>query len=261
VKTLPRRNFVLPLHWDRLVLVCGVVLLVGGCSDSTESAKPVVVATPVDPATAGSITVLVNYDGAVPARQVVNMRSAPQCTAAHSEPVYDQSLLVENGHLVNAVVWIKGGLDKWVFAPPSTPGLVDQKGCVYTPHVSAAMVNQAVEFENSDPEPHNVHGTPAALPAWNFILSFKGAKRTLTFDKPEVAVPVGCDIHPWMRAYVAIVPNPYFGVTGANGLVTLTNVPPGNYVVAAWQEKLGVKEQHVTLEPKGTAQVTFTFGG
>ena len=239
----------------------GIVLALAGCGNSSETARPAVVATPVDPTTAGSIGVVVNYSGAPPTPAVLNMRSAPQCTAAHPQPVYDQSLLVQNGHLTNAVVWIKSGLEKWTFAPPTSPVVLDQKGCIYIPHVAAAMVNQPVEFINSDPEPHNVHGTPAAFQAWNFILSFKGAKRTLTFDKPEIAAPIGCDIHPWMRAYLAVVPNPYFGVTGSDGTVSLKDVPPGDYVVAAWHEKLGTREQKVTLPPKGAQNVTLTFGG
>ena len=71
---------------------------------------------------------------------------------------------------------------------------------------------------------------------------------------------VGCDIHPWMRAYLAIIDNPYFGVTGADGSVTLKQVPPGQYVVGVWHEKLGTKELPVKLEAKGTAKLAFTYG-
>ena len=123
------------------------------------------------------------------------------------------------------------------------------------------MVGQSVEFVNSDPEAHNVHGRPQVLSAFNFLMSRQGSTRTLTFDKPEVAVPVGCDIHPWMSAYVAVVANPYFAVTAADGSVTLANVPPGEYVIGVWQEKLGAKEQRVTLEPRGAASVQFAYTG
>src|SRR5207244_120000 len=124
-------------------------------------------------------------------------------------PVVDQSLLVQDGHLANAVVWIKDGLQGWVFAPPTTPVIIDQKGCLYEPHVAAAMVSQPVQFLNSDREAHNVHGHPTVVSAWNFLLSRPGAAKTLGFDKPEVGIPVGCDIHPWMRGYLAVLPNPF----------------------------------------------------
>jgi len=239
-------------------ILLGLAVLTS-CSDSSAPPKQTVVATPVDPATAGTIRVDVAYSGTVPPPKEFDMRIAPQCAAQHQQPVYDNSLLVEGGRVANAVVWIKGGLEKWVFAPPAEPVVVDQKGCVYHPHVAAVMVGQAVEFVNSDPEAHNVHARPQVVTPFNFLMSRQGSKRTLTFDKAEVAVPVGCDIHPWMSAYVAVVGNPYFAVTPANGSVTLANVPPGEYVVGVWQEKLGTKEQRVTLEPRGTASLQFAY--
>lgn len=238
-----------------------LIVLLAGCADSSAPPKQAVVATPVDPATAGTIRVDVTYAGPVPTPRVFDMRIAPQCAAAHQEPVYDDSLVVQDGHLANAVVWIKQGLEKWVFAAPSEPVMIDQKGCVYHPHIAAAMVGQPVDFVNSDPEAHNVHARPQVVSAFNFLMSRQGSKRTLTFDKPEIAVPVGCDIHPWMSAHIAVIDNPYFAVTPANGSVTLSNVPPGEYVVAVWQEKLGIKEQRVKLEARGSADLQFTYTG
>jgi plastocyanin len=255
VRTLPR-----PAAGLLGYVMLGLVVL-AGCSDSSAPPKQTVVATPVDPATAGTIRVDVAYTGAVPTPRVFDMRIAPQCAAQHQEPVYDNSLMVQDGHLANAVVWIKGGLEKWVFATPTAAVVIDQKGCLYHPHVAAAMVGQPVEFVNSDPEAHNVHGRPQILSAFNFLMNRQGSKRTLTFDKPEVAIPVGCDIHPWMSAYVAVVGNPYFAVTPASGSVTLSNVPPGDYIVGVWQEKLGVKEQPIKLEPRGSASLKFDYTG
>jgi plastocyanin len=218
-----------------------------------------VVATPVDPATAGTIHVDVSYAGGVPTPKVFDMRIAPQCAAQHQDVVTDNSLRVQDGHLANAIVWIKQGLEKWVFAPPSEHVVLDQKGCVYHPHVAAVMVGQSVDFVNSDPEAHNVHARAQVVTAFNFLMSRQGSKRTLVFDKPEIAVSVGCDIHPWMSAYLAVVPNPYVAVTPANGEVTLANVPPGEYVVAVWQEKFGTKEQRVQLDPRGSLNLQFEY--
>lgn len=236
-----------------------LIILLASCSDTSTSQKVTVVATPVDPTTAGTIHVTVRYDGPVPPPKVLDMRSAAQCAAAHSEPVDDQSLVVHDGHLANAVVWIKDGLKGWVFAPPSTPVTLDQKGCIYAPHVAAAMVSQPIEFVNSDPEAHNVHGRPNVASGFNFLMARKGATRTLSFDAPEVAIPIACDIHPWMRAYLAIIDNPYFAVTPSSGAVTLEKVPPGDYVIAVWQEKLGTKDQRITLAPRGAVNVQFVY--
>jgi len=218
-----------------------------------------VVPTPVDPATAGSIHVDVRYQGVPPVLKKIEMGSASQCAAAHPEPVTDESVVVSDGRLANAVVWIKTGLDHWVFAPPTQPLVIDQKACLYHPHVAAAMVGQPVQFNNGDQDPHNVHGQPRVVSGWNFIMSKQGSTRTLTFDKPEVGIPLGCDIHPWMRAYLSLLANPYFAVTSPDGSVTLAQVPPGDYVVAAWQEKLGTQEQHVTVPPHGAANAEFVF--
>ena len=105
------------------------------------------------------------------------------------------------------------------------------------------MLGQALEFRNSDPEAHNVHGRPQVVDGWNFMMSRPGATRDVYFDKPEVGIPVGCDVHPWMRAYSRCSTNPYFAVTPADGTVTLSNVPPGDYVVGVWHETLGTQEQ------------------
>lgn len=225
--------------------------------DSTPPKKGPIVA--VDPATAGTIEVQVDYSGAPPTASVINMAGTPACAALHPQPVPAQTLLVQDGHLANAVVYIQSGLGDRAFATPETAVLLDQQGCLYVPHVVALMVGQPLEIRNSDPEAHNVHGRPRVLDAWNFLMSRPGSSRTLRFDREEVGVPVGCDIHPWMRAYISVFDHPYFAVTPASGQATLGNVPPGEYVVAAWHEALGTRVQPVTVPKSGTASVRFTF--
>lgn len=243
----------------RCSLLLGLISVLVGCSDSAGPSRPVVVPTPVDPATAGTIHVGVRYQGPVPVPKKIEMSSASQCAAAHPQPVFDESFLVNDGRLANALVWIKSGLDQWVFAPPAQPLTIDQQGCLYHPHVAAAMVGQPVQFTNGDQDPHNVHGQPRVISGWNFIMSKQGSTRTLSFDKPEVGIPVGCDIHPWMRAYLSVLPNPYFAVTPADGTVALQPVPPGDYVVAVWHEQLGTQEQRVTVAPSGSAHLEFVL--
>jgi plastocyanin len=233
--------------------------LVGGCKDSGSEPPKAVDATPVNPATAGSISVNVRFAGTVPEGQPVNMASTPACAQLHPEPVYDRSLVVSGGNLANAVVYIEKGLESWVLAPPAQPVVLDQKGCLYEPRVAAAMVGQGVEFENSDTEAHNVHGRPKVVEAWNFMMSRQGQTRTVYFTKPEMGIPVGCDIHPWMRAFLCVLPNPYFAVTGRDGQAVLKNVPPGEYTIGVWHETLGTQEQPVTLTAKGEVAIGFTY--
>jgi plastocyanin len=139
------------------------------------------------------------------------------------------------------------------------PVVIDQKGCLYEPHVVGVMVGQPLQFRNSDQEAHNVHGKPKDVDAWNFLMSRPNSTRDVVFDKPEIGIPVSCDVHPWMRAYVSVFNHPYFAVTPSDGTATLRTVPPGQYVVGAWHESFGSLVQPVTLAPSGGAKVEFVY--
>ncbi|MGH3584659.1 MAG: hypothetical protein ACRDUB_23935, partial [Mycobacterium sp.] len=247
-------------RWARARLAPAALLLFVGCSDSSSTPPPAPRdVTPIDAATAGSIQVQVSYNGAVPAPKEINMGGTPACAQLHPDPVYEQTLQVANGQLANAVVYIKSGFGSRTFAPPGAPVVIDQQGCLYHPHVSAVMIGQPLQFRNSDQEPHNVHGRPQTVDGWNFLMSRPNSTRDVFFDKTEVGIPVGCDVHPWMRAYVSVIDNPFFAVTPASGAVTLQTVPPGDYVVAVWHETLGTLVKPVTVPPSGTAALEFAF--
>jgi plastocyanin len=177
----------------------------------------------------------------------------------HPDPVFEQPVEVKEGRLANVVVYIKEGFGERAFAFPSDPVTIDQRGCLYKPRIAAVMVGQALEFRNSDPEAHNVHGRPEVADSWNFLMSRPNSTRTVYFDKAEIGIRVGCDVHPWMNAYVSVLDNPYFGLTGGDGTVMLSNVPPGQYTVATWHETLGTLSGQVTLEPRGTAELQLTY--
>lgn len=242
-------------------LLLAALLVPLACGEGDGPPKEATPPTPLDLTTVGTIDATVAYTGSVAPAREINMGSTPACAAAHQEPVYDNTLLVQNGRLANAVVWIKRGLEDRVFARPTDPVVMDQRGCVYVPHVAGVMIGQPLQFVNSDTESHNVHGKPKIARGWNFMMSRRAGARTVYLSKPEVAIPVGCDIHPWMQAYIAVVEHPYFAVTPADGTASLRQVPPGDYVLAVWHERLGTKEQAVTLLPKGSVSVRFEYQG
>lgn len=235
--------------------MAGVIACGGSSAPPSQPAN----VTPVDPATAGSIAVRVRFAGQPPPAQEINMRAVAACAVMHTEPVLDQRISVRDGRLAEAVVYIKEGLGPRAFSFPTAPVVIDQRGCLYTPKVAALMVGQPLQFVNSDPEAHNVHGAPSVTKSWNFIMSQQNSKRTVYFDKPEIGIPVRCDIHPWMLAHLSVFAHPYFGVTGQDGTVTLTQVPPGQYVVAAWHRELGSVEHAVTVEAKGSAALELSY--
>jgi len=251
-----RRNF--PSRTRSCVGALLVALALQSCTDS--SAPPVQPpVTPIDPSQTGSIHVAVTYGGPVPDPVPINMSSAGGCAALHKEPVFEQRLRAPGGHLADALVYIKSGFGDRAFTFPTDPVVIDQRGCLYHPRVVAVMVGQPLEFHNSDPEAHNVRGRPSVVGGWNFLMSRPDSRRTLYFEKPEVGIRVGCDIHPWMSAFVSVLSNPFFAVTPDSGVVTLQGVPAGDYVVGTWHEVLGEREQKVTVTAKGEAKVEIAY--
>ncbi len=82
-----------------------------------------------------------------------------------------------------------------------------------------------------------------------------------SFPAAEIMVPVGCDVHGWMTAYIGVVDHPYFAVTGSDGSFELPNLPPGDYEIEAWHELYGTQTINVTVGESESATADFTFEG
>lgn len=245
------------MRFARLVLV--LALAAPGCGGSGDGGgTPARTSTSLDPTSLGSIAGVVRFDGTPPAVTMITV-SGPGCAEQHQGPVPRGDVLVHDGLVENAFVYIKSGLGDRVFAVPTTPVTLDQQGCLYHPRVVGAQVGQPIRFLNSDATLHNVHGSPTQSAGWNFGMAVKGSERTIRIDKPEVMVSVRCDVHPWMQAWIGVLDHPYFAVTGADGRFVLRDVPPGDYVVEAWHERFGTREARVSITPKGTGTATFTL--
>jgi hypothetical protein len=116
-----------------------------------------------------------------------------------------------------------------------------------------------VHILNSDPTTHNVHPVPTTNREWNQSQPPGGEKIVQSFAREEMAIPVKCNIHPWMRSYIHVMKHPYFSVTGSDGSFSISGLPPGDYTIAVWQEKFGTQEQKVTVAAKESKAVEFTF--
>lgn len=250
----------IPKYGKRLSV--GFFLLILSACGGQEPPKPARQPTPLDLATTGTITGRIRFAGPVPEPTTVQLGGWSECAAQHPGGLPKAGdVLVQNGMVQNAVVYIKDGLGARVFAVPTDPVVSDQKGCIFLPRVIAAQVDQPVRFSNSDPSAHNVHGLPDHSRQWNFSLSVKGAARTITVDKPEAMIEMKCDIHPWMKAYLGVFDHPYFALSGADGRFTLQNVPAGDYTIEVWHERLGSQSQKVSLSAKETKEVEVTLAG
>jgi len=203
---------------------------------------------PVDTATAGSVTGTVKLDGAAPKMKVINMAAEPNCAKEHSSPAMTEDVVVGDGNShQNVIVYLKGDFSAYSFPVPSTPASLDQKGCQYIPHVVAVQTGQPLQVVNSDQTTHNIHPVPKNNREWNESQPPGAQPITQNFARAEVAVPVKCNVHPWMKSYIGVLDNPYFQVTGKDGSFTIKNVPPGTYTLVAWHELYGPTEQSVTI--------------
>jgi hypothetical protein len=247
-----------PAKWQ--FVVAGVVaLLITGCSKQQSSETWAPVAT-IDSATTGSITGTVTLEGAPPMLRPIDMSASPACVQANASPVVPPLVVTgERGALANVVIYVKDGLGNYRFDAPKDPVVLMQKNCMYEPHVLALMTNQPFEIENNDPTMHNVHPMPKHNRQWSTSQPAGSAALKSSFARPELAMPVLCNVHPWMRAFVFAFDNPYFAVTWKTGKFELQNLPPGTYTIEAWQENFSAQDQTVTIAPKESKAISFTF--
>jgi plastocyanin len=246
-----------------ITLAVAMISCGGKGNQPSETAAPAAnpAGKPVDTATAGTVTGSIKLDGTAPKPRNINMAAEPNCAKAHvGSPATTEDVVPgDGGTLQNVVVYLKGDFSQYSFSPESTPVMIDQKGCQYHPHVLALQTGEPLSVVNSDPTTHNIHPVPKDNREWNESQPPGAQPIMQTFARPEVSIPVKCNVHPWMKAYIAVFNNPYYQVTGKDGSFTIKNVPPGTYTVTAWHESLGSQDQMVTVGPSESKSVTITF--
>ncbi len=254
--------------WFYVALMAALAVAISGCGkkESPEtSEQPAATNAPagatVDAATAGSVTGMAMIEGTAPTFKAINMTAEPYCMKAHSSPVLPQEVVVgEKGALANVVVYVKEDLSgKYQFETPKAPATLDQKGCMYDPHIVALMAGQTLQVKNDDQTTHNIHPMPKDNREWNKSQPPGAPPIEDVFARAEVAIAVKCNVHPWMKSYIAVFKHPYFAVTAKDGNFDLKNLPPGTYTIEAWHEKYGTSNQTVTIGPKESKSIMFMF--
>lgn len=242
------------------VALCALALAGAGCKKTTTGAEtPAKTYVTIDPNTAGSISGTIHFDGKAPARVQIDMGQDPVCALADAN--YAEQYVVHDGGLQNVFVYVKDGLGNKLYAAPSEPVVMDQKGCRFIPHVIGVMAGQPVKFTNSDSTMHNVHMTPTISTNQTVDLSEppNGTGEMRTLGTPELMIPVRCNNHPWMQAFINVAANPFYAVSDENGHFTIKGLPPGTYTLVADHEVLGTKSATVTVGSRQTATQDFTF--
>lgn len=205
----------------------------------------------------GTIQGKVVYHGPVKTRTVLPTKDKNVCGGIRKEPLV---VVGDGGAVQDSVVFLKdvAAGKPWPEATAARP-VLDQEKCRFEPHVQVARRGR-IDIVNSDPVLHNTHGYYGKRTAFNVALPIQGGKVTKLLRSPG-EVRIDCDAHGWMLAWIYVVDNPYFAQTGEDGAFSITDVPPGEYTLAVWQETLGLAEMPVTVAADGTTEVPVELTG
>lgn len=256
-----------------LLLVVGVMSC-GGKKDSDDeaggdagggAAAPATTTKTVDMANGATITGTVKLDGVAPVNKVVAMDADPVCKADHQGKVMEDHWIVGDGGVVqNAFVYVKDGLGGASYAPTNAgPVMLTQQGCEYVPHIVGIVVGQHLTIKNEDKTLHNVHAHGVKNEQFNEGQPQGTPDKDVVMDKPEIMVPIKCDVHGWMNCYAGVLNHPFFAVTGKDGKYSIAGVPAGDLTISCWHETLDGKgesvDQKVTVAAKDSKTVDFSL--
>jgi len=257
--------------WLILTIALSLLVLAAACggSKTPEGETPTPTAgAKAPPSDGGTVSGTIAFTGAAPAPKKIDTSADPACGTKNPN-LSTEDNVVTDGKLANVFVYIKDGaaadgtkVDGYAWKADA-PITLDQDGCHYKPHVAGVMVGQKISIKNSDPTQHNIHFTPKNNPDWNQSQPNGAPELTHSFARSEILVPVKCNQHPWMKAYVAVLKHTLFAVSAADGTFTIKGVPAGTYTLAAWHEGGATgteKTMQVTVAANGTAKADFAFG-
>lgn len=248
------------------IIALGLTLVVWGCS--REEKSPPQATQPAAPEAAqgktagyqavavengGGIFGKVTFKGTWHATAIPVSKDPEVCGTSKDDP---SLVLSPQGEVQNGVVYIKD-IQRGKRIEPRKVTL-DQKGCEYSPHVLAFPAGSTVQIRNPDGILHNIHTYSEANDPFNMAQPKFKESLTVTIAKPEI-VSVKCDVHPWMSGWFFVAGNPYFSVTDKGGGFSLSDIPPGSYILEVWHEKLGRQTRKVEIEANAKLEVNFAF--
>ena len=204
----------------------------------------------------GTLTGTVTYEGTPPAPAKIEVTKDPEvCGKEKTSPAL---VTGAGGGIADVVVVVNATKGKKLDVPTTNP-VFDQKTCEFHPHVLAFPAGSTIDVTNSDGILHNIHTTSTVNPSTNQAQPKFKPKIQIKVEKAEWPIAVKCDVHGWMSGYWVSQDTPYFAVTDANGNFKITDLPPGDYQVQLWQEKLGKKTMPATIKAKEDTKVAWTM--
>lgn len=247
------------MRWCRALALAATVAS-AACGNGA-APPPATGGSGLDPATTATISGRVRFSGEAPTPALIRLDADRTCVGLNGGSTRPaQSLVVGDDQALHHVfVYVKAGLETHTFPVPNQPVVIDQQACQYVPRVVGIRVGQPLQIRNGDPLLHNVRSGSAVNQPFNQGQPVQGMVFNHTFTTREVMMPLTCDVHAWMNAYVGALEHPYFAVTSEGGTFTLPNLPPGTYTIEAWHEQLGTQEATVTVAARDAKDVDFTF--
>src|SRR5881396_2740722 len=206
-----------------------------------------------------TVTGKISFEGAPPPNDKIQMSADPYCAQHAAQNPTTETVKVSDGGLENVIVYVSSGLPAGAtYAPPTTPVEINQENCHYIPHVFTMQTNQPLKVKNSDMTLHNIHAWAEKNPQFNVGQPVQNMVNETKFANEEVPLPIRCDVHKWMGAFVGVFNHPYHTVSKQGGTWEL-KLPPGNYEVVAWHEKYGTQTQMVQVSDNDKKELNFTF--
>ncbi len=153
----------------------------------------------------------------------------------------------------NVVVYVEKASGNFA---PTGKAVMHQKNQAFAPFVLPVVKGTTVDFLNDDNTQHNVFspdGEGYNLGTWG-----AGQTRSYTFKKEGVYTQL-CKMHPSMLGYIVVVQNPYYAVTKADGSFEIKDVPPGDYTLAVWSERMKADKVPVKVSASGASGVTIAL--
>lgn len=231
----------------------------GPPEETAPQSVPLVVTTPapIEPLQGGgTVNGTVRLDGEVPPVKTYKPLKDAETCGMEERTAEDVVIGPEMG-IKNVIVSITDLPDSYPL-DTSIAGMMDQKGCVFTPHVVQVAAGAPMTFLNNDNMLHNIHTSSTANPSINKAQPGFMKKMTETFTKPEI-IQVKCDVHSWMNAWVVVQEHPFYAVTDEQGRFSMPHVPPGTYTLAYRHERFGTQTREITVRASEVVEADLSF--
>lgn len=214
--------------------------------------------------TTGILRGIVRFNGERRPPRPLDVTMDKHC-AANAKPLLSESYVWGDGDtLQNVLVYVSGGLTVFNFLESKKPSVtLDQNGCRFVPHVVTLRTGQPLVLRNGDDTLHNIRSLAKNNETFNLGQPTQGHRHEVTFKKAEIGVPIKCDVHPWMSAFVHVFDHPFYALTQQAGTFEIQGLDPCEYEISTWHELPAFKPDQpvyrVKIEAGKTTELTITY--